>query len=91
MSSFPRLVSMLASFASGVCRTLGQGEVGYVATTHTMSGVYRKWDYQARNPAGAWKNIATTEKLAQLENTSRVVPGATSPAKGQVRLPEDYA
>ncbi|CAN0476600.1 unnamed protein product, partial [Ectocarpus sp. 12 AP-2014] len=65
----------------GVCRKLGQGEVGYVATTHTMSGVYRKWDCQRRNPVDTtWK---TTPKNKEMDEdlTNRVVPGAS---KGQV-------
>lgn len=60
------------------------GEVGYVATTHTMSGVYRKWDHQKRNPvAGVWKTTAPAVREEPGGGARRIVPGA-SPAKGQV-------
>lgn len=75
------LYSSRFSSTRGVCRKLGQGEVGYVATTHTMSGVYRKWDCQRRNPVDTtWK---TTPKNKEMDKdlTKRVVPGAS---KGQV-------
>lgn len=65
----------------GVCRKLGQGEVGYVATTHTMSGVYRKWDCQRRNPLDTtWKTTPKNKELP-VNTSKRVVPGAS---KGQV-------
>lgn len=75
---------LLPSFR-GVCRKLGQGEVGYVATTHTMSGVYRKWDSHWRNPLeSTWKTTPKAkEQAGDLGNTNRVVPGATA-SKGQV-------
>ncbi|CAN0162444.1 unnamed protein product, partial [Ectocarpus fasciculatus] len=66
----------------GVCRKLGQGEVGYVATTHTMSGVYRKWDCQRRNPVDTtWKTTPKNKEMGEEDLTKRVVPGAS---KGQV-------
>ena len=65
----------------GVSRKLGQGETGYVPTTHTMSGVYRLWDCQKRNPLETqWK---TTPKAKEAPDTTRrVVPGASN---GQAR------
>lgn len=69
------------SSVRGVCRKLGQGEVGYVATTHTMSGVYRKWDCQRRNPVDTtWKTTPKNKEVGE-DLTKRVVPGAS---KGQV-------
>lgn len=69
----------------GVCRKLGQGGEGHVATTHTMSGVYRKWDLKPRNPmpSPAWN---TAPKDTVLANTSRVIPGAGGDATGKVSI-----
>lgn len=54
-----------------------------MATTHTMSGVYRKWDSSTnwRNPVErTWKSKAKDE-AGELGKSKRVVPGAS---KGQV-------
>lgn len=59
--------------------------MGYVATTHTMSGVYRNWDSSTnwRNPIErTWKSKAKDE-AGELGKSKRVVPGAS---KGQVLL-----
>lgn len=53
-----------------------------MATTHTMSGVYRKWDCQYRNPVDtSWKTTPKAKEAAE-DISKRVVPGAS---KGQVR------
>ncbi len=54
-----------------------------MATTHTMSGVYRKWDCQRRNPLGqaaAWKTTPKAKEPPE-DLRNRVVPGAST---GQV-------
>lgn len=59
-----------------------------MATTHTMSGVYRKWDCQKRNPlTSTWKTTpkAVKDDGASAEGSKRAVPGA-SDGKGQVLM-----
>lgn len=56
-----------------------------MATTHTMSGVYRKWDssWNWRNPVERTYKTKAKDETGDLGNSKRVVPGAS---RGQVRM-----